>query len=433
LLVGGSALGQAVTVLLLPALTRLYTPSDFAVLAVFTSAVALLSVAAGLRLELAIPIPKSDEEAAQLLFLSLLVNSVSAIAALLVALAFPVPITSVLGQPALRRLLWLVPVAMWVTAVYTTLQYWHTRKRNFSAIASTRIAQAVSGTGVQLSFGLWHIAPFGLLLGQVVTNAAGLVKLARLGLAQDRALLRRVSGARMRAAMRAYGAFPKYSTFEALTNAASMQLPFMLISAFGTVSEAGHLLLASRVIGGPMSLIGMAVSQVFFSRASDEHRSGQLGRFTGEILSILYKFGVGPILFIGLTAPFLFPLLFGDRWSRAGVIVLWMTPSFFLQFLVSPISMVPHVKGRQADALWLQVLGLVLRVGGVAAAAALGHSPRIVEAYAISSTVFYVVYLCAVGKMAHVSISAQKIREGTRVCAAWVAAAGLTAWALSQL
>ena len=66
-LVSGTALAHGITALSLPVLSRLYTPTDFSVLAVFSSILAIIAVAACLRFEIAIAIPQSEEEALGLL------------------------------------------------------------------------------------------------------------------------------------------------------------------------------------------------------------------------------------------------------------------------------------------------------------------------------------------------------------------------------
>ena len=60
-LVGGTAFAQAIAVLALPLLTRLYTPDDFSVLAVYAALLGIISVVACLRLEIAIPMPNIPE------------------------------------------------------------------------------------------------------------------------------------------------------------------------------------------------------------------------------------------------------------------------------------------------------------------------------------------------------------------------------------
>lgn len=72
-LAGGTAAGQAIVVLASPVLTRLYTPEDFGVLAVYASLLCVLSTVATLRYELAIPLPKRDEDAAALVVLCLVI------------------------------------------------------------------------------------------------------------------------------------------------------------------------------------------------------------------------------------------------------------------------------------------------------------------------------------------------------------------------
>ena len=56
---------------LAPVLTRLYGPEAFGFLALFTSITSIIGVVACMRCELAIMLPKTDEEAANLLGLSL--------------------------------------------------------------------------------------------------------------------------------------------------------------------------------------------------------------------------------------------------------------------------------------------------------------------------------------------------------------------------
>lgn len=71
-LVTGTTFAQVVTILASPLLTRLYGPEAFGFLALFTSITSIIGVIACMRYELAIMLPKTDEEAANLLGLSLL-------------------------------------------------------------------------------------------------------------------------------------------------------------------------------------------------------------------------------------------------------------------------------------------------------------------------------------------------------------------------
>ncbi|QOF79648.1 lipopolysaccharide biosynthesis protein [Variovorax sp. 38R] len=394
-LVGGTAFAQALAFLALPVITRLYTPSDFNVLAIFSSILSIISVIACMRLEISIPMPEGDEDAVNLLALALCAcSAISALTGITVWL-FPDSIVKLVDLPALKDYLWLLPFGVWLASAYAAMQFWTTRKKRFGIIAGTRMTQAVSGVGVQLGFGINGVAPLGLLLGQIANNGAGLYGLVRAMLKKDRGVFESISWRNMRRMLRKYDRFLKYSTFEALANTAAIQMPIIIIGALAIGPEAGYLMLAMRAMTVPLGLIGSAVSQVYLSRASEESRIGRLVPFTLENLKGLVRSGVGPLIFAGLVAPILFPLMFGTKWQRAGELVAWMTPWFVMQFLTSPISMALHITNNQRVALAIQLFGLILRVGAVCVAG-WAMPMYVAEVYAISGFVFYLLYLLVI-------------------------------------
>ena len=399
-LAGGTAAAQAIGVLVLPVITRLYTPEDFSVLAVYASILGIVAGVACLRLDIAIPLPERDEDGANLLAVALQCCTAVALLSALCVWWFPDHIENAAGQPGLRPFLWMIPLGIWLASSYSAIQFWATRKKRFTAIARTRIGQTTGSTVTQLAGGLLNaVGPLGLLLGQLIGSGAGIFGLSRTAWSEDRQALRQINWADMRRVFREHDRFPKYSTFEAFANKGAIQLPVIIIAAVALGPEAGYLFLAMRAMAIPIGLIGGAVSQVYFSRAPDELRAGQLAPFTQKAISGLARTGTGPLLFAGIAAPAVFPWVFGADWQRAGEMVAWMTPWFIMQFLSSPISMALHVTSNQRIALALHLFGLVLRVGatGVAALFAPAH---IFEFYAVSGLVFYAVYLLAV---AHVT------------------------------
>ncbi len=402
-LVGGTAFAQGLALLALPLLTRLYTPAEFSVLAAYAAALAILVVIGCLRLEIAIPLPQRDENAANLLALSLCFSLLTAFATAAVVLVFQARLADLLHAQGLAPYLWLLPLGVWMGSSYAALQFWSTRKKRFPRIARTRMQQALSGIGLQVGAGWLGAGPIGLLLGHLMNGGAGVLGLARDAWRYDKSSLQSVSSEGMREALGNYSRFPKYSALEALVNTAGSQLPILLIATLAVGPEAGYLMLAIRIMAAPMALIGASMSQVYLAHAADRLREARLGEFTSWILHGLVKLGVGPLLFAGLVAEPLSGFVFGEEWKRTGELVGWMTPWFVLQFLASPVSMVMHITGRQRAMLALTVAGLCMRFGAVAGAyyAARGHMS---ELFAVAGAVFYAVccglfYRCAgVGK-----------------------------------
>ena len=243
----------------------------------------------------------------------------------------------------------------------------------------------------------------GLIVGQITSNGAGFIGLARRAFTEDGATLRHIRVAEIKKVAREFDRFPKYSTFDALANSAGVQFPIILIASLTAATEVGYLMLAMRILQAPMGLIGSSISQVYFSRAVDEYRADCLDDFTARTIEGLAKIGIGPLMFLGFTAPYIFGYIFGTEWNRAGEIVAWMTPWFVLQFLVSPVAMSLNVTNNQRKALAVQIGGLALRVSSVLVAGTVMSGVFAIEAYAISGFIFYFVYFVVVCRVTKVT------------------------------
>ena len=381
-LLGGTGLSAAIGVLVLPILTRLYTPADFAALAAFVGVVATLAVSACLRFELAIPLSEDDAIAINVLALATLSTTLISIALVPVMLALPFLWEH---HPAY---LWLTPLGILFAGCYSALTFWTLRRKAFSLVARNRVGQAVASASAQ--FALSPFGPLGLVIGAIAKDAGGCIGLSLRLVNADRPALAHVSWAGMRAAFATYERFPKYSAIEALANSASMQVPIIMIAALAG-TEAGYLLLALSVVQAPLGLLGNAVAQVYLARAPEELRANRLEQFTREVLAGLVKTGIAPLVLGAALAPLLFPYVFGAQWHRSGVLLAWMTPWIVMQLLVSPIGMALHVTGHQRAAMILQLSGLAWRVGMVAAAWSFGFG--LSEAHAVSGFGFYCAYL----------------------------------------
>lgn len=394
-LVGGTVFAQGIAVLSLPILTRLYSPSEFSIFAVYTSLLGILGVISCLRFEIAIPISQDDKEAVALVFLALISNVIITILITLFIYFFSTEILFLLKQEAFTKLVWLIPVGTLFSGLYIAFQYWATRKKKFTIIAKTRMVQAISGVSVQVVMGIASFSVIGLIFGQIVKVSAGLYQLVICFWQDAKKYLKDIKLEYLKITFKKYDQFPKYSTLEALANSAGIQLPIILIATISISSEAGYLMLAMQVMMIPMQLIGNAVSQVYLGDASEKYKVGELSQYTKQCILKLLKIGLIPLTLISILAPIIFPYIFGAEWKRAGDMVLWMLPWFIMQLLVSPISMSLSVTGNQKIGFILQIFGLFLRVGGLFLIS-LYSTKYIFEYYAISGFVFYGLYLYVV-------------------------------------
>jgi O-antigen/teichoic acid export membrane protein len=343
----------------------------------------------------AIAIPERDRDAANLLALA--VSSATLVTAVLAICVYSMPhqIALWLRQPTFEPYLWLLPIGVAFAALSSALQFWFVRRGEFPTIARARVGQSLAVAGTQVGFGLLHIVPVGLLIGQVLNSGVSCIALGCLVVRREMRHLRSISLRNMKSAFSTYSQFPKFSTFEALSNSAASHLPVLLIARFTTGPEVGFLIFAMYVIQAPMGLIGGAIAQVYLSRAPTEFRAGRIAPFTTTVLGGLLQAGVGPIIFAGIVAPDLFSIVFGEEWQRAGVLVSWMAPWFVLQFLSFPVSAALPVTSQQRVSLLLMLFGLATRVAFVCVAWFVLRG-WVSEAYALSGFAFYAAYLAVV-------------------------------------
>ena len=152
-LVTGTTFAQVITILASPLLTRLYGPEAFGFLALFTSITSIIGVVACMRYELAIMLPKTDEEAANLLGLCLL--CVVVVSGLTVpALYFGGDaLLSMLRAPRPGSYLVLVSPFVFVSGVFLALNYRNSRTKHFGRLSVARVTSSFAITGTQLGAG----------------------------------------------------------------------------------------------------------------------------------------------------------------------------------------------------------------------------------------------------------------------------------------
>lgn len=397
-LVGGTAFAQALSVLVLPVITRLYSPENFALFAVYSSILGILAVATCLRFEIAIPIPEKDKDALSLFILAILSNIAFTSILVLVIFLFQVQILDIIQQPKLKPFIWLIPIGVFLAGLYNSLQYWTTRNKQFSIIAKTRITQSITSSTAQIGGGYYGFGSIGLIVGQIINFSAGIVRLSINFWKQSKFLFNHISTAQLKENLKKYDKFPKYSTFEALAHIMAIELPVVIIAAVAIGPEAGYLVLAMKVMSIPITLIGGAIAQVYLSHASEYYNKGELRAYTLKIIKKIALLTIIPLVLIGVMAPFIFPIVFGNEWSRAGYMITWMIPWFIMQILSSPVSMSLHVTSNQKTALLLQVVGLFIRVVGLIVFSNY-YSNWVFEYYALSGFVFYSLYLLVIMKV----------------------------------
>ena len=368
----GSVVGQGLVILASPLLTRLYSPSDFGLFAVFSSVVAILGAVANGRMDGAVPLPEDDKDAAAAAWAGIGIAAAFAAVVAVVGVAGGEQIAALLGVPALAAVWWLVPLTALVIALQEVLSSWMVRQRSYSSIARRNVLQGVGQVGTQVGLGLAHLQPVGLLLGVAAGRLLAVGNLlSRSGLLR----LRPDPGA-LRATLRRWRRFPLVSSWSALINSGGVEAPVLVISVlYGNVS-VGLLALTVRVVASPASFLGQAVAHVFVGEAAALIRAGtaELAALVRRTTTRLLAIGALPAVLLVVLGPLMFGLVFGDRWTAAGEFARWLALGYTAQLAVVPIAQTLALLERQGQQLAWDAFRLACTTGGPALCALFGGS-----------------------------------------------------------
>ena len=389
-LAGGTAAAQALGVLVAPVITRLYDPEHFAILAFYTSVLGILSAVSSLKYDVAIPLPGTNRASASLLVLSCVVVLFLATASSLVILAIQ-QFRSASPEHGLGFLVWLVPMGVLGTGLYSSFRYWAIRQEDFTSIAQTRMYQSVLQAVTQVVAGFFHPSPGGLILGHFFGEAGGVGILARRVLGRVPGQLASVTYRSVVAVMKRYLRFALLASGAGIVNSLGLYIaPILLLSLYGA-DVAGWFALADRMIAIPGSLIGAAVSQVYFGEVArlkrDPLRLKQIMFLRARYLTLVI---VGPTLLLAVFGRPIFTFIFGAAWEPAGLYAQFLAIAMACSFIVAPVAQNLNVLERQDLSFFWSLGRLLLVCSSLVLPAVLGWpDASAVAAYAFAMSASY--------------------------------------------
>ena len=342
-LMTGTTIAQAIPVAISPILTRIYTPEDFGVYALFIAIASIFGSISNARYELAIMLPESDEDAFNIAALGMMICVSMSIVLLLVFFIFNEPIAQKLGNDNIGVWLYFVPIAVFFMGLFNVLNYLNIRIKNYKDIARVTIYKSIIIAVVQLSVGLLKSGAAGLISGQLMSHIFANYRLLKNIMLQVD-VKKIVSFSLMKKLAIQYQDFPRYSLMAVLANTLSQHLTSILISVIYSVSTLGFYSLGNRILGMPSSLIGSSVGQVFFQAASKEKQeTGKAVKTFNSTLKKLVLISLPSFGVLFFIVEDLFAFVFGEDWRIAGVYAKIMVPLFCVRFVVSPLTLMNQV------------------------------------------------------------------------------------------
>lgn len=340
MLFSGTTIAQLIPFLISPILTRQFEPWQFGQVAFFNAILFPLIVLSTLRTELTLPLPEKDEEANQ-----------HAITAVIVSILFAFVIEGLIflfwsdlqaifnvSSKTSSSLYWVGP-AIIAGSVMQLMTFWLIRKKAFRRVSYNKIGQTSSSGSTSVMLGVFRpgvgMVP-GEVIGRYMGAIIGVIQSSREGFSWRGYI---GFGKGLTALFKRFKGFVLYNSVPAFLNTASLNLPVLVASASFSEQTLGYFNFSRLVVGAPISLIAISVSQAFLPKLAERCREKK------SIWPILRR-NFLYMLFAGLPvaiaayflAPPVFEYVFGKGWGEAGRYTALLAFPYLAKFVVSPMS-----------------------------------------------------------------------------------------------
>ncbi|WFN37405.1 oligosaccharide flippase family protein [Methanomicrobium antiquum] len=350
----GTAIAQIIGIITMPVITRLYTPDDLGVLAVYSSILAIVGIGATLRYEFAYALPKEDNDAANLFGLCLIILFITTIILGFLLFFGRELLVNFFDMSIIEPYILFLIIGFIGMGLYTTLNYWAIRQRDYKRITYTKVNQGASGSVCKIILGIVSFGPMGLILGHIVSQIAGIGTLARSMWIKDKENLKSISFSGMKSVAKRYKSFPIYNFPASIVNTISLQMPPLALLILYNSEIVGYYALAHMLMVLPGSVISQSMGQAYLGEASKmvREKSPELRSLYVRTLKHLSIIAIPLIGIPALFAPFLVPIIFGEAWVEAGWYCWPLALFVVMQFIVSPISQMLIFGLNYINLLW---------------------------------------------------------------------------------
>lgn len=357
LLSGGRIVAQLIPILITPIITRVYSPEEFGLFAVFLTIVSFIAMISNGRYCLAILLPKKKINAQKLVLISMFFTSVISFLFVILVFIFKNQFFSLLNIEKLNQHLLLFLLTILFLGLHEALYYYFLRDKQYKKLAKFAIVQAIVMITIRLLLGFTGNTQTGLMVSYL---SGYFINTVLLIFNLDFKLNIKFSFGDFKKVFIRYISFLKYSLFsDSLSVLASTSPNVFLNNLFGNTS-AGYFSLSEKVLGSPIWFITSSVSDVFKQEFSEQNRERKDCKilFFKTFKTLLFV-GLIPFTLIFLFIPYVISPLFGEIWNPVGEYIRIFSIMYYSSFVVSPLKSVAYLINKQQYMIFFELLKLI--------------------------------------------------------------------------
>ncbi len=367
-LVGGNFFSQIISIAAIPIISRIYTPAQFGLFALFCAILNSMSNVGCLSYERAILLPKSEKDVFNVMLLSVFVLIAVCFILLIIVFFFNYELTVVFNNKNIGTWLYIVPVGVFINGLNSVVGLLRLRNKNFKLISVSKISRTVSSVSIKIGFGIIVLAHGGcLVLGEIVGGiSCFLTLIKRPSPEKFKEFLNKTSMAGIKRVAFEYKKFPIYSSWGTFLNFSTQNSVVFVLSFIFTPAVVGYYGLCNRALRQPLMLISGAMQNVYFQKSALQVNNGQcIFPYLGKLVFNLSLLALIPTIVLMVFGQYIFVFLFGKNWVVAGQYVQVMAPWFFFLFIASPAKIIFEVCQKQELRLIVNIVIAISRISSL--------------------------------------------------------------------
>lgn len=391
-LISGTVIAQAIPLAISPILTRLFSPEDFGLLALYMSIASVLAVIATGRYELAIMLPKKDEDAKKIVALSIYLSIIVSFVSLILIAVFNKQITTITKNENISIFLYFIPLSVFFISSYQVFYYWLNRQKKYMKLAQSKVVQSALTGSSNLGFGAFGFGG-GLIFGSLIGQAGASIFTAKFALSKNQFFKNNKLDSILKIAKK-YSDFFKYDVFASFFNVLTPQSIIFLLGALFNLALVGMYSFTFRVLLTPISVVASAIFDTFKQKATEDYnKTGSCRKIYVKTFKSLFLLSIVPFTVLFFFGTEIFSFVFGKEWSQAGEIAQVLSPMFMLKFISSPLSYTFYIANKQKQNLIGQSALFFLTAGAVYLAYHFNDTKLLFKLISVSYSLIYIVYL----------------------------------------
>ncbi|APU10089.1 hypothetical protein A5M85_07270 [Cellulophaga lytica] len=338
----GTLIGQAIPFFATFFLTRIFTPEDFGVFAIFISIVNILGTISTGRYEMAILLPKRDETAFNLVKISIIISALFCLLILFVIYVFYDFFFNISKNVELIKYIYYLPLSVFGFAVFKIFAVWFTRIKKYKKISLSIIVKSIFGVFFNIGIG-YYFGMIGLFLGSVFSSLIAVLIINPITLNNYK-----IGKKCFLSLLKEYRKFPIYDVPTSFVYILAKNGIILIINKGFLPVITGYYSLTERLLIAPTQVFVGSYTQVYNQQVTEKFNNKEnISLFVLSNIKKVSKILILPFILGTYLSEYLIPFFLGDKWIGLHKYIYILSPLIYFSMILNPLGYVLKIKDRQ--------------------------------------------------------------------------------------